>query len=136
MPADESFLVMLILVVQFVAFGGAMIFAWIARSAGTKNAILLSLALWTFVVVYAYGFLQTTAQAWGLGIAIAIVLGGSQALSRSLFSQMIPDGREASFFSLYEISERGTSHSSSLRRAAVTRSSPSAVKPPDRAKVF
>ena len=40
---------------------------------------------------------------------IAIVLGGSQALSRSLFSQMIPAGREASFFGLYEISERGTS---------------------------
>ena len=40
---------------------------------------------------------------------IALVLGGSQALSRSLFSQMIPAGRESSFFGLYEISERGTS---------------------------
>jgi UMF1 family MFS transporter len=109
LPADESFLVLLILVVQFVAFGGAIVFARIARLAGTKNAILLSLVLWTGVVVYAYGFLQTTAQAWGLGIAIAIVLGGSQALSRSLYSQMIPAGREASFFSIYEISERGTS---------------------------
>ena len=38
-----------------------------------------------------------------------MVLGGSQALSRSLFSQMIPVGREAEYFSLYEISERGTS---------------------------
>ena len=44
-----------------------------------------------------------------MGAAIAVVLGGSQALSRSLFSQMIPAGREASFFGLYEISERGTS---------------------------
>jgi UMF1 family MFS transporter len=40
---------------------------------------------------------------------IAIVLGGSQALSRSLFSRMIPEGREASFFGIYEVSERGTS---------------------------
>jgi UMF1 family MFS transporter len=40
---------------------------------------------------------------------IAIVLGGSQALSRSLFSRMIPDDKEASFFGLYEVSERGTS---------------------------
>lgn len=40
---------------------------------------------------------------------IAIVLGGSQALSRALFSRMIPRGREASFFGLYEVSERGTS---------------------------
>jgi UMF1 family MFS transporter len=44
-----------------------------------------------------------------MGGVIAIVMGGSQALSRSLFSQMIPAGREASFFGLYEISERGTS---------------------------
>ena len=55
------------------------------------------------------GFLETVAQAWVLGAVIAIVLGGSQALSRSLFSRMIPAGREASFFGLYEISERGTS---------------------------
>ena len=41
--------------------------------------------------------------------AIGLVLGGSQALSRSLFSQMIPAGRESSFFGIYEISERGTS---------------------------
>jgi UMF1 family MFS transporter len=44
-----------------------------------------------------------------MGGVIALVLGGSQALSRSLFSRMIPRGREASFFGLYEISERGTS---------------------------
>jgi MFS transporter, UMF1 family len=60
-------------------------------------------------VIYAYGFLQTTTQAWIMSAVIAIVLGGSQALSRSLFSRMIPAGREASFFGIYEISERGTS---------------------------
>ena len=44
-----------------------------------------------------------------LAAMIALVLGGSQALSRSLFSLMIPEGREAEYFSLYELSERGTS---------------------------
>ena len=44
-----------------------------------------------------------------MGAVIATVLGGSQALSRSLYSRMIPPGREASFFGVYEISERGTS---------------------------
>jgi len=92
-----------------VAFFGSLIFERIARLIGSKRAILLSLVLWTGVVLYAYGFLQTVAQAWVMGGVIAVVLGGSQALSRSLFSQMIPDGREASFFGLYEISERGTS---------------------------
>ena len=50
-----------------------------------------------------------TAQFFILGIFIALVMGGSQAISRSLFAQMIPNGKEAEFFSFYEISERGTS---------------------------
>ena len=109
LPTNEAFLVGLVLMVQFVAFFGALIFERIARVINTKNAILLSLVLWSAIVIYAYGFLETTTQAWAMGAVIAIVLGGSQALSRSLFSLMIPAGREASFFGLYEISERGTS---------------------------
>lgn len=109
LPADESFLIGLVLMIQFVAFFGALLFARVARVVQAKNAILISLVLWTGVIVYSYRFLQTTGQAWVMGAVIAIVLGGSQALSRSLFSQMIPPGREASFFGLYEISERGTS---------------------------
>ncbi len=106
---DDSFLIALVLMIQFVAFFGALLFERIAAAVNTRNAILLSLVVWTFVVIYAYGFLHTTSQAWGMGAALAVVLGGSQALSRSLFSRLIPAGREASFFGLYEISERGTS---------------------------
>jgi UMF1 family MFS transporter len=106
---NPGFLLELLLMVQFVAFFGAFLFERIAKAAGTKNGILLSLVLWCGVVVYAYAFMQNTAQAWVMAGMIAIVLGGSQALSRSLFSRMIPPGREASFFGIYEISERGTS---------------------------
>jgi MFS transporter, UMF1 family len=109
LPEDQSFLVGLILMIQFVAFFGAHLFARIAVAIGTSRAILLSLVIWTATILYAYGWLQTVGQAWVMGAVIATVLGGSQALSRSLFSQMIPAGREASFFGLYEISERGTS---------------------------
>ncbi len=108
-PADESFLIGLILMVQFVGFFGALLFERVAAALGTKQAILVSLVGWLGVVLYAYALLQTVTQAWVMGAVIAIVLGGSQALSRSLFSRMIPAGREASFFGLYEISERGTS---------------------------
>jgi MFS transporter, UMF1 family len=109
LAADESFLIGLVLTIQFIAFFGALLFERLARIVQTKNAILISLVLWTGVIVYSYRFLETTGQAWVMGGVIAIVLGGSQALSRSLFSLMIPPGREASFFGLYEISERGTS---------------------------
>jgi UMF1 family MFS transporter len=106
---SESSLVSLILMVQFLAFVGALAFAWIARWLGTKRAVMLSLVIWTATVFYAYALLENQAQFFVMGGVIAIVLGGSQALSRSLFSQMIPAGQEAEYFSLYEVSERGTS---------------------------
>jgi MFS transporter, UMF1 family len=104
-----SFLLGILLLVQFLAFFGALGFERLARVVGTKRAIIVSLLGWVGIVTYAYGFLRTLTDAWILAAFIALVLGGSQALSRSLFSQMIPRGREASFFGLYEISERGTS---------------------------
>ena len=108
MSSDQ--LIQLILMVQFVAFFGALGFGYLARWIGAKKAILLSLVIWTGVVVYAWSpLLVSGGQFFYVGAVIAIVLGGSQALSRSLFSQMIPMGQETEYFSLYEISERGTS---------------------------
>ncbi len=109
LETDQSFLLGIFLMVQFVAIFGALIFERLAYAITTKRAILVSLILWSGVVIFVYGFLKTTTDAWAVGAVIAIVLGGSQALSRSLFSRMIPKGREASFFGLYEVSERGTS---------------------------
>jgi UMF1 family MFS transporter len=109
MGMDTAALVQLILMVQFIAFFGALAFDWLAKWVGTKRAIIISLALWLAVTVYTYAFLSTQFQFFIVGAVIAIVLGGSQALSRSLFSLMIPHGQEAEYFGLYEISERGTS---------------------------
>jgi UMF1 family MFS transporter len=95
--------------VQFVAVVGALLFERLAYLIKTKNAILVSLFIWAGIVIYAYRFLHTVTEAWVLAAFIAIVLGGSQALSRSLFARLIPDGKEAAFFGLYEVSERGTS---------------------------
>src|SRR5687767_5963403 len=106
---NPAFPMGIFLMVQFVAFGGSLLFGRIAAWIGTKNAILISLAVWSGIVIYAYAFFQSAREAWVMSAFIGIVLGGSQALSRSLFSRMIPVGREASFFGLYEISERGTS---------------------------
>ncbi len=104
-----STLTAVILMVQFVAFFGALLFNKIAEALGTKRAIMVSLVIWTATVTYAYGWLRTGAQFFVLAAVIALVLGGSQALSRALYSLMIPKGQEAEYFSLYEVSERGTS---------------------------
>jgi len=95
--------------VQFVAFLGSLLFERVAAAIGTKRAVVVSLVIWTATVTYAYGWLRTGAQFFVLGAVIALVLGGSQALSRALYSHMIPKGQEAEYFSLYEVSERGTS---------------------------
>lgn len=107
--ADQSFLIVIFLVAQVSAFIGAVVFERIARVIGTKPTILLSLAVWCAIVIYAYAFLTTRNQAFFMAGAIGSVLGAAQALSRSLYSQMIPVGRESAFFGLYEISEKGTS---------------------------
>ena len=98
-----------ILMVQFVAFLGALAFNRVARATGAKNAVMLALAGWTVAVVAIYGWVRTVWQFVAVAAVVALVMGGSQALSRSLYSLMVPKGREAEYFSLYEISDKGTS---------------------------
>lgn len=109
LETDRSVLIIAFLIAQFVAFFGAISFERLAHFTNAKTAILVSLAIWSCIVIYAYGYLSTVNQAYVMSGMIGFVLGGSQALSRSLFSKMIPQGRESSFFGIYEISERGTS---------------------------
>jgi len=112
--ASQSFLLGIFLAAQISALIGAISFERLARITGAKATLLISLVTWICIVIFAYGFLQAVWQAWIMSVFIGLVLGSSQALSRSLYSQMIPNGRESSFFGLYEISERGTSLVGSL----------------------
>ncbi|MFF1798050.1 MFS transporter [Kitasatospora sp. NPDC058263] len=107
---DQTSLVAAVLLVQIVAIGGALLLGRIARRYGAKRTVLGSLVGW--VVTLALGYVMPAHQpAWFFVLAcmIGLVLGGSQALSRSLFSHLIPAGREAEYFSLYKVSDRGTS---------------------------
>jgi UMF1 family MFS transporter len=107
---ETNTLIITILVVQLTAFFGALALGRLAGRIGARKTVLLSLVLWTAVVVTAYWLPGEAPLPFiALGAAIGIVLGGSQALSRSLFSQLIPAGKEAEYFGLYEISDRGTS---------------------------
>lgn len=104
-----DFLIMVILLVQFIAFLGALLFERMAKKFSAKNSIILSLTIWIAIVLYAFIFLSTKEEFLLLSILIGLVLGGTQALSRSFFSVLIPKNCEAEYFSLYEISEKGTS---------------------------
>ncbi|MFC1411463.1 MFS transporter [Streptacidiphilus sp. N1-12] len=106
----QGTLVTAILVVQLVAIAGALLLGRLARRFGAKRTILGSLVGWVLTLALGYA-MPAHSPAWFfvLAMLIGLVLGGSQALSRSVFSHLIPAGREAEYFSLYKISDRGTS---------------------------
>jgi len=106
----QSTLIVTILLVQFLAFGGALLLGALALRIGARKTVLLSLLLWLGVVLAAFWLPEGQAVPFMLlGAAIGLVLGGSQALSRSLFAQLIPAGKEGEYYGFYEISDKGTS---------------------------
>ncbi|MEM7337634.1 MAG: MFS transporter [Actinomycetota bacterium] len=109
LDASATTLLTLVLVIQFVAIPGSIGFGRLAERVGAKRALLVNLVVWMGLVVYAFVALDSIAELWIMGMVLAVVLGGSLALSRSLFSLMIPASREAEYFGFFEIAARGTS---------------------------
>ncbi|QHC28474.1 MFS transporter [Streptomyces sp. HF10] len=106
----QSTLIVAVLLVQVLAVAGALAMGRLARTYGAQRTILGSLVAWTVTLAAGY-FLPAKAPVYFflLAAAIGMVLGGSQALSRSLFSHLVPPGKEAEYFSAYELSDRGMS---------------------------
>jgi UMF1 family MFS transporter len=104
----QSQMTLAILMVQFVAFFGSLGFNWVASKTSAKRAVVVSLLIWIGVVVYIF-WVTTTLAFFLMAGVVALVLGGSQALSRSLFAQLVPKGREAAYYGVYEITDKGTS---------------------------
>ncbi len=101
---EAATILLAFLLVQFVAFFGALLFGWMADRVGTKGAILVSLAVWNVVAVLA--FLLPVGQAtpfFGVAVLVGIVLGGIQALSRSLYGSMIPEEASAEFYGFFSV---------------------------------
>jgi len=92
------------LIVQFIAVGGAFMLGALAKRIGPQRSVLITLVVWIAVAVMAYllpagnstGFLA-------LAAVIGFVLGGVQALSRSLYGTMIPEEASAEFFGFYSV---------------------------------
>lgn len=91
------------LMIQFVAMPGALLFGRFAQSRGSRKALLLSLCLFLAVTLYAYD-MQYAWQFWLMGLVVALILGGSQAISRSLYGSLLPVGKNAEFYSFYAVS--------------------------------
>ncbi len=90
------------LMIQIVAGPGALLFGWVAGRVGARRAIMGSLVLWMGVVFYAYRMTQP-AEFWVLGGIVGVILGGSQALSRSLYGAFIPKEASAEFYGFFSV---------------------------------
>ena len=99
---SQTNIMITLLIIQFVAFFGALFFGRLAEKISAKKALMISLLLWSFVVIYGY-YIKSSGEFLFLGAIVGMVLGGSQALSRSLYGAMIPENASAEFYGFYSI---------------------------------
>jgi UMF1 family MFS transporter len=91
--------------VQFVGIPFAFLFGWLGTRIGTKRAIFIAIAVYALATVLAY-FMTTVTHFFILAFLIATVQGGAQALSRAMFSRMVPADRTSEFFGFFAVAER------------------------------
>ena len=99
---ESRTLITALLVTQFVGFPAAIAFGRIGEKMGTKTGIFMGLALYIVVAVWGF-FMQRQAEFYILAVAIGLVQGGVQSLSRSFYAKLIPADKAAEFFGFYNM---------------------------------
>jgi len=102
MGFEAGDMIIALLMVQFIGFPAALIFNWFASKIGPKNAVLIAIIFYTVGTCFAY-FMTTRLHFFLLAGMIGLFQGGIQALSRSLFSRLVPEGKEGEFFGFYNM---------------------------------
>ena len=95
-------LIIALLIVQFVAFPAALIYGWLASKIGTKTGIMVGIIAYSFITFLGY-FMTEAWHFYVLAILIGLFMGGIQALSRSLYTRIIPPDKSAEFFGFYNM---------------------------------
>ena len=99
---SASSLITALLLVQFVAFPATLIYSWFSSKIGIKNAIYIAIIGYTFITIFGV-FVSKEWHFYVLAIMIACFQGGIQALSRSMYSRIIPKNQAAEFFGFYNM---------------------------------
>ena len=102
MGFEAGDMIIALLMVQFIGFPAALVFNWFASKIGPKNAVLIAIIFYTVGTCFAY-FMITRLHFFLLAGMIGLFQGGIQALSRSLFSRLVPEGKEGEFFGFYNM---------------------------------
>lgn len=99
---DSNSLIVALLITQFVGFPSALAFGKIGEKTGTKKAIFICLSVYVGVCVWG-SLMENVREFYVLAIAVGLVQGGVQALSRSMFSRLIPPDKSSQFFGFYNM---------------------------------
>lgn len=104
---SSSGLIVLVLILQIVAIGGAWLSARLSRRKGNKFSIMVMLVIWAIICIVGY-FVQTGADFYALAAGVGLVMGGIQALSRATYAKFLPEDTPdtASYFSFYDVMDK------------------------------
>jgi len=100
---EQSALITALLLTQFVAFPAALAFGALGQRIGPKPGILIGIGVYLAALVYAWKFLTDEADFYLLAVAIGLVQGGVQSLSRSLYARLVPPSKTAEFFGFFNM---------------------------------
>ena len=100
-------LIIVILLIQFLAMFGSVVFARVSNRFGNFTSLLIMLSVWVAICVAGY-FIQNTVQFYILAVFLGFVMGGIQSQARSTYAMLIPENTTdtASYFSFYDITEK------------------------------
>ena len=104
----EEELVAVVLMIQFIATPGALLIGWLADFWGRKRVLIGCLCVWIMLLASAW-FVQSKIQFWILAAGVAMVLGGTQSISRAIMGGLTPEGQEARYFGFFNLSGKATS---------------------------
>ena len=104
---SNTVLMLALLMIQFIGMVGALGFSKLAELISAKNALILTLIVWSLVVIYAY-FMQSPTEYFIMSVFVGLVLGGAQSLSRSLYGAIIPAQATAEFYGFYSVFNKGS----------------------------
>ena len=102
---DTNLQIAAFVMVQFVGIPFAFLFGMLGQRIGTRNCIFIAIGVYVLAAALAY-LMTSVTHFFILAFLVAMVLGGSQALSRALFARLIPQDRTSEFFGFFAVSER------------------------------
>jgi UMF1 family MFS transporter len=103
---DTTGLIISIIVIQIIAIGGATAMSRLSKKYGNVRVLQFSLLLWVLAASFAY-FITEPKEFYVLAALVGFVMGGTQSLSRSTYSKLLPETNDyASYFSFYEVLEK------------------------------